>query len=238
MEHTAHKNKICCYTCITGNYDSLLVPDVIPTNIDFICYSDVKLTSDIWQIRPIPSQYVGLSNVKQQRLVKICPHQHLADYDISIWVDGNIQIMSDLNDLLAEYDLDSCPFFTRVHPSRNCIYDEAEACLKLKKANFDVVNNQVSRYKAEGYPAHIGMAETCVLLRKHNDRRCVLLDNLWATELLKASHRDQLSFNYACWKLHFLPGYMTKEYSVNNKHFRLVNHGQKVLQFSYNMPRQ
>ena len=54
------------------------------------------------------------------------------------------------------------------------------------------------------------MVETNILLRKHNDEKCVLLDNAWATELLQQSHRDQLSFNYVCWKQGFLPGYLTK----------------------------
>jgi len=33
-------NKIVCYTAITGNYDRLLDPLVVPSNIDFICFTD------------------------------------------------------------------------------------------------------------------------------------------------------------------------------------------------------
>lgn len=72
------------------------------------------------------------------------------------------------------------------------------------------------------------MVETCVLLRKHNDERCVLVDNAWATELLEQSHRDQLSFNYVCWKQGFLPGYLTNEFGINdNAFFRMSRHGKK-----------
>ena len=184
-------NKIVCYTCVTGGYDSLKEPSVVPDNIDFICFTDnMQLQSLVWSIKPIPDDLQFLSNVKKQRVVKICPHRYLREYDISIWVDGNILIKDDLNKLLAEYDLDKVPFYTRIHPKRNCIYDEMEACWKLNKDKKETMQLQIDKYRSEGYPAHIGMAETCILLRKHNDRRCILLANLWASELLKYSHRD------------------------------------------------
>ena len=133
-------NKIVCYTCITGGYDSLKEPLVAPKNIDFICFTDsMQLSSSVWKIRPIPEDLQFLSNVKKQRAVKICPHKCLPEYDVSIWVDGNILIKDDLNKLLAEYDLDKVPFYTRIHPKRNCIYDEMEACLELGKDKKDVM---------------------------------------------------------------------------------------------------
>ena len=46
--------------------------------------------SGIWKLLPIPDELKHLNNVKKQRIVKICPHRYLKDYDISIWVDGNI----------------------------------------------------------------------------------------------------------------------------------------------------
>jgi len=95
-------NKIVCYTCITGNYDRLLDPLVVPSNIDFICFTDNwHQFSNVWQIRSVPKDLNELSNVKRQRIVKICPHRYLSEYDISIWVDGNICIKGNLNKLLA-----------------------------------------------------------------------------------------------------------------------------------------
>lgn len=97
----------------------------------------------------------------------------------------------------------------------------------MKKASSDDINKQIEKYKAEGYPEGIGMVETCVLLRKHNDIKCVLFDNAWATELLEQSHRDQLSFNYICWKQGFLPGYLTNEFGINdNEFFRIRYHAK------------
>lgn len=221
-------NKIVCYTCITGNYDRLRVPSVPQSkDIDFVCFTDDnRLQSDFWQIRMIPDELNGLSQVKQQRVVKICPHRYLKEYDISIWVDGNLEIVGDVRKLVDEYDLDKADLYVRVHPRRNCIYDEAEAVIKQRKDLTAKVPIQVAKYRQEGYPAHIGMVETNILLRKHNSTSCQIVDNYWAAELLRYSHRDQLSFNYICWKLHFNIGIMLKQFSIRkNQYFRFNSHG-------------
>ena len=211
-------NNIVCYTCITGRYDSLKDVLVKPRNIDFICFSDVNFRSYTWEVRAVPKELCYLSNVKKQRIVKICPHRYLREYDISIWVDGNILVKGDLNKFISQYDLSKTPFYTRIHPKRNCIYDEMEACVRAGKDKKEIMQPQIDKYRAEGYPEYMGMAETNIILRKHNEPDCVKLGNLWASELLKHSHRDQLSFNYACWKLKFLPGYLTKNACIiNNK---------------------
>jgi len=42
----------------------------------------------------------------------------------------------------------------------------------LKKDSKDVIEAQLKRYKAEGYPKNAGMAETGIILRKHNEMKC------------------------------------------------------------------
>lgn len=223
------KNKIVCYTCITGEYDLLRTPKVINKNIDYICFTDnLQLKSTVWQIKQIPDELQGLNAVKQQRIIKICPHRYLKEYDISIWVDGNVLIIGDLNEFISQYDLNKNSFYVRVHPKRNCVYDEAKECIRLGKDIFNNINLQIEAYQKEGYPRHIGMVETCILLRKHTDIKCQLLCNTWATELLKWSHRDQLSFNYSCWKMHFLTGCLNNEFSLrNNSVIKIVNHNER-----------
>ena len=223
--------KVCCYTCITGGYDSLKIisgqkPETMQ-QVDFICFTDDSQLKQLdWQIKPIPRELDGLSKVKQQRVIKTCPHKWLPDgYDASIWIDGSFQVVGDIMKFVSQYDLGKTPLYTRVHPHRNCIYEEARACIGLKKDLKEVIEEQVARYQCEGYPEKVGLAETGILLRKHNDRRCQLLGNLWASEILRGSCRDQLSFNYACWKIHFLPGCLSNEFRVSNLTFKLHRHG-------------
>lgn len=212
-------SKIVCYTAIVGPYDQLREVKVKSDGIDYVCFTDQPFVSNTWQIRPIPDELKFLSNVKKQRVIKICPHRFLSEYDISIWIDGNLQVKRDLNEFVAQYDLSKNVLYTRVHPVRDCIYDEAKKILELKKDTAESINAQVERYRAMGYPAHIGMSETCVLLRKHNDIKCKLFCNAWATELLLNSHRDQMSFNFICWRDKFLPGYLTKQFKIAKNDF-------------------
>ena len=42
----------------------------------------------------------------------------------------------------------------------------------MGKDNASTIKKQVDAYRKEGYPKDIGMVETCVILRKHNDIKC------------------------------------------------------------------
>ena len=46
--------------------------------------------SNGWMLKPIPDDLIKVPFHKRQRLIKILPHRYLPDYDISLWVDGNI----------------------------------------------------------------------------------------------------------------------------------------------------
>lgn len=83
----------------------------------------------MWKIRSIPDELKKLDSIRQARSIKICPHKWLADYDISIWVDGSILIKDDLNKFISMYDLSKSPFYVRRHLKRQCAYDEAKECI-------------------------------------------------------------------------------------------------------------
>ena len=214
-----------CYTAITGGYDRLLDPLVLSEGVRYVCFSDAPVRSRVWEHAEMPASLAGLDDVKKQRVVKICPHKYLPDCDVSVWVDGNVQVTGDLNEFVGLCDFSKSPLYVRPHPSRTCVYDEAEAVLKRGKEDPALVRRIVERYRAEGYPEKAGMAETNVLARLHNDVKCRLFDEAWATELLLNSRRDQLSFNYVARKTGFLPGYLTGQYSMlSSKYFKIKAH--------------
>ena len=198
---SSEKNKKVIYTCITGGYDSIIEPQQISDGFDYVCFTDDKsMKSNIWDIRPLPKETEGLSQVKKQRYVKINPHLLLNEYDISIWVDGNVTIKSDLNKFVSENVVDNCSVYVPKHPQRNCIYAEEKAVLKMGKDKIDRTRPQIDRYRKEGFPENYGLLQSNILLRKHNEQDCIKLMEEWFNELKNGSHRDQLSFNYAAWK--------------------------------------
>ena len=221
--------KIVVYTCITNSYDQLNTYHVQHNpDIDFICFTDnptLIYNDNGWIIKPIPQDLQIFSKVKQQRLLKILPHKYLNNYDISIWVDGNIQVRCDIEKYLLNINFDKYCFYTRKHPSRNCIYEEGNSVIRYRKDSVKSVDSQLSGYKKEGFPKNFGLVETAIIIRKHNDKKCMILDNMWAKELINKSHRDQLSFDYVRWKTGIEIGYFKLNKLNEDNNFRWRKHG-------------
>ena len=192
--------KIAVYTCITGNYESLKEIKILEPDIDYFCFTDNKnLKSETWKIKEIPSYLIDLDNTRISRCLKILPHLFLCEYDISLWVDANIQINGNLNEFISEH-IKISNLMTTKHPGRICVYDESEAVINLEKDNTRIVKKQMLKYKNQLYPKDFGMVQTNLMLRKHNESGVIEISKQWWNEVLKFSKRDQLSFNYVCWK--------------------------------------
>ena len=207
--------RIAVYTCITGGYDLLRPVRHSGAIFDFICFADAvtpEMRGSGWQIRPIPPDLSEFSNVKKQRMVKICPHRYLPEYKVSLWLDANIAVNGDIWNAVKKYDLSKCPLYTSRHPQRDCIYDEELACVRLGKDTAENTRPQIEKIRNDGFPAHAGLAETGIILRKHDDAKCIEAMETWAKVLARGSHRDQLSFNYACWKAGLKYGELRENY--------------------------
>ncbi len=204
VEEMGREPKIVVYTCITGGYDNILEPSFVTPGVDYICFTDnMSMKTKRWKLRPIPTELAGYSKVKQQRGVKILAHRYLSDYDISIWVDGVVDVRGNIKDFLKPFDFDTYSVFIPEHPARKCLYKEIDACIKIKKLKGDEITlakKQLERYRAEKFPENYGLVQTNVMIRKHNDQYSKDLMEKWWSELKDYSHRDQLSFNYALWK--------------------------------------
>lgn len=139
-----NKKRIAVYTCITGNYDKVpLIRCHQDNNIDFIFFTDYytfNSNSNQWIIRPIPDELNFLSNVKKQRVIKICSSKYLKNYDLTLWIDGNLDIIGNINDFINEYSNKDIKIWSRNHPSRNCLYDEEKIVLKSKKDSKNITN--------------------------------------------------------------------------------------------------
>ena len=52
----------------------------------------------------------------------------------------------------------------------------------------------------ENFPRNTNLVQSGVLLRKHNNDKCIFMMNKWWEMIKNYSKRDQLSFNYVFWK--------------------------------------
>jgi len=195
------RNSKVIYTCITGGYDKLAQPSVLDPSFDYVCFSDdiPQEKAGIWQIRPIPIK--GLTNVRRARYVKLSPHKTVPEYEYSVWIDASIMILDSsfydrINSLIAKgVILGNVP-----HPERECTYDEIWKCLCWQRTGLRDALRVNHHLRKEGFPEHLGMYETGLILRRHNDPKIIAVDEDWWQELNNYSHRDQLSYVYVLWK--------------------------------------
>lgn len=201
FKHFTQSNKRVIYTVITGGYDQLKQPRNITPNTDYIVFTDnVNIDGGVWEVRPLPIEVNDLSNVKKQRYIKINAHKVLSDYEDSIYVDGAIEILDDLSNWVSSITKDEVSVYIPTHPVRRCIYQEAIACLLLKKDTQESINKTIKFLKDQKFPENQGLVQSNIIYRRHNDQYSVKLMDLWWEVLETYSHRDQLSFNYALWK--------------------------------------
>lgn len=194
-------NKVI-YTCLVGGYDNLDEPKVIDYDWDYICFSnDVELPDNsVWKIRRIPFESDDKTTLS--RYVKFHPHIVLKEYDVSVYIDANIVISGEK----AYYFFDSIINNKHIniaiakHPARDCIYQEAIACLRAGRSDFREIVSHVNFLKKQEFPEFYGLHENNIIYRLHNDESIVQVNELWWEVYLNHSKRDQLSLEYAVWK--------------------------------------
>jgi hypothetical protein len=217
-------SEIVVYTCIVGNYDKLREISQPESGVDYVCFTDQNIESKTWKIRPIPAFLNTFESTKIARCVKILPHIFLPEYNVSVWADGNIQVLGNIVELI---NLNLKNYFAiPKHPDRVCVYEEGNAIIKLKKDTEDNVNNQLEIYRKNKYPVNNGMVQSNIIIRKHNDSRCITICNTWWNEVRLFSRRDQLSFNYCIWKKNVIIDIMNPNLIVS-KHFQIWKHVAK-----------
>ncbi|AAM71460.1 MAG TPA: DUF616 domain-containing protein [Chlorobaculum sp.] len=191
------------YTCITGGYDELLNHTFISPEWDYVCFSDdMGINNEKnaqWEIRPL--RFEKLDDVRNQRWHKLHPHLLFPESGLSLWVDGNVDIL----DGEIFHDIDralnaNLLIAPSLHPERNCIYDEFDACRQLGKDDPDVMGRQEYLIKKDGFPKAKGLFETNIIFRCHSHPMVITIMEEWWYWVEQYSRRDQLGFTYVLWK--------------------------------------
>lgn len=200
------EKRIVVYTCITDNYDFLKEPVLDFDNVRYICFSDhmeeiqtVKNTK--WEIIRIPDKISSKYNTTMaNRYIKLHPHEFFQDADYSIYVDGNVKIVSFLGSYLMKTKAKT-GIAVYAHNQRGCAYAEANACILRKKGNKENIEQQMKKYSEEGFPENFGLYEcTIIAVDLKNDTSCRILETWWKEFVDSQSLRDQLSLPYVMWK--------------------------------------
>ena len=216
--HRPMKNVV--YTSLVGTSDHLLQPLFIREDYDYICFSnDFEETSiGVWKIRKIP--YDEKDDRRLSRYAKLLPHRVLQEYDYSIWMDANLQIITDVFYKAVDAKVhQNCLVAQVPHPLHDCIYDDIRSAYLGGRVKLKPSVRQYHHLKEEGFPKHEGLYENNLILRKHNDPSVIKISELWWKEYEAYTNRDQFSLSYVYWKYQFKPDYLLG----NNKNARNVD---------------
>lgn len=209
--NTKSNNKKVVYTCITNGYDNLPIHSYIDTNWDYICFTDdtslieQKIYGN-WTIRPII--FNELDNTRNNRWHKLHPHIILNNYEESIYIDANINVLNDY--LFTCIEKLNYNISISKHPERICIYEEAKAVSYFKKDNDEIIKKQINIYKKENFPEDLGLTDNSCIYRKHNDKEIISIMEDWWYWVKNYSKRDQLSLFYVLWKHNKKMKYLTE----------------------------
>ena len=194
--------RIAVYSVVFGKYDEISEPLCAPDNIDyyFVTDQDVDFSKSKWKKKDISefeSLLKNMTNAEKNRFFKMHPHLIFPDYEYTIYIDGNIEVISDLTEFVNK--MSDIGFAAHAHNSRDCVYDEAEAVLIAKKESKQALDEHVSYLTMNNMPHHYGLLECNVLVR----RNCDIVNHIfeeWWNEFNKNCKRDQLSLPYVLFK--------------------------------------
>jgi len=194
--------RIGLYTAVYGGYET---PKPISLGIPCVMYTDSEEVAEKaevigWTVKVV-KHYVttlrGAPSVVGPMLAhkwwKTHPHEALPDADVSLWIDGSMELtVGDYVEraiaALQEDDWACVP-----HPARNCIYPEARFSATLARYDAPSILAQARFYQeVVGHPVSWGLVATGANVRRHTDS-VIELSEQWWQECINWSHQDQLS---------------------------------------------
>jgi hypothetical protein len=220
--------KIAIYTCITGGYDDIKPPLVTTKGVDYLCFTDqASRITNGWQFKEIPKN-LNLNNKDLNRFLKMHPHIILSEYDLTIYIDGSIQIVGGLTELINEIIKSKELIFLYDHPFRSCIYKESVANIHYAHDIIFRIVKQMRKYHQIGFPENFGLFECGIIFCKRSASVSALMENWWEEYCLH-SKRDQLSFTYCVWRNNITIGRLGKsDHRFTHKYFKFINHYKKI----------
>ena len=168
------RKQFAIYTACIGGYDNILQPDTIDSRFDYILFSD-EVTEErlgVWQVRHV--EYTNSDKTRIARYVKTHPEELLPEYEATLWMDANLQIISSkIYDRFLELYENNADVASICHPFRDCIYDEAFE-VSYSKVYGRLEHDSVAaawchQIWKDHYPRHHGLFETNILFRRSND---------------------------------------------------------------------
>jgi hypothetical protein len=213
---------VVLYTALFGSRDNSIHPDWEKVGYPIIYFSPQPVTSPpsaVWRQSP---EWCDDPN-RAAKVFKLLPHLFLPDYPRSVWFDANIEPHPEGISAWIGGDGLSSTFGLFTHPERDCIYEEGQVCIALGRDSPNIIQEQLSAYRAQEYPAHSGLFAGGFLVRAHLDPKVRAINCAWWDEVRRFSKRDQLSLPVVLSRHELVPQIIPGSYWQNGL-FRYAAH--------------
>ena len=185
------------YTCTVAGYDTIVSPVVATPGCDHLMFSDRRqpLTPG-WRFRPLPEDARTMPGNEANRYCKMFHDRILPDHDYSIYLDGNILIISDLSPLIEEFLVSDCDIalFDYRRPGWSVLDDMnlALSAGRIHKDRRGAFDAQMRDY-AERRWLELPVTENAVIFRRHGRPALDRLMSEWWAETSRYTMRDQFT---------------------------------------------
>ena len=189
------------YTILIGQNEGLNAqPQIKNSKLRHVCLTDNEnLKSDDWEIIYV-KRLLPMDQYRSQRNLKIRPHLIFPEYKYSFYMDNTVILKTKVEDFinnifLTNIDDEKEPLFILpFHSFRETLIDEFYACFTAKLDSDIRFFEQITDYllknkKAFKYKPYW----TAMLFRNHMDPLVKEFSEIWFSNILRYSRRDQLS---------------------------------------------
>lgn len=186
------------YTVLIAGRDEIKDPPHPSSKCDYVCFTDDStLKSKVYDVELVdPTDNPAL----QCRKYKTLPHVFFPEYNESLYMDGNIRLMTpDHHGFVTNY-LERADFVLFRNPDRKDVREEVDMCKRTRKADPEALEAQYRAYLDEGFPDNIPLINGSFIIRRHHELDVVNFDANWWFEILTRTQRDEVSFPYVAWK--------------------------------------
>ena len=138
-------------TFVFGNYERLRDPLEVSPHCEYVAVTDnPSLTSNIWNIKYLPSEFDGADGFTKSFFVRYHPYQFVST-NICVVMDGSVLIKRSLDYLVYKFVQSKCECSFMIHWNQINAIDEYEYWTKMRGYSSTQVQKCLAFMDAIGY---------------------------------------------------------------------------------------
>ncbi len=191
------KARVVMYTAVSGGYDAIFPHIFLVEDWDYVCFTDQPdMVKGVWECRKLEHRF-GIDHNRNAKYYKMFPQKLFPEYDYSIWIDANCDVLGEDLSIAAYAAMDErMALSAPLHEHRKCVYKEITKLIALKKDSYAKIKEWESILESSHYPHDNGLYALGIIFRRHNDPTVAALMEEWWQIIQRYSKRDQISFVY------------------------------------------